>query len=572
MANLFSTFKLNTFILLFILFFVGLNCSNNDKSQSNNDNADKFYFVDPYHYQRLDGVNLPGYFNELEGFNLKLTINEYDSFSFLISSGQGLKDVNISFGDFKDHSGNELNVILDPSIVKVWYQAGYHIRDIRYTERKMLTQELLLKDDSLIIVDRNNRTNYLKVTNSKNQTEFIDISNPKAEFPANVEVKDAEKLLPFDVESRSYKQIWTVVKIPGDAAPGIYKGNITVLSGNNEIAEFPIQIEVLNFKLEEPQLKYCLYYHGLLRENVTEINSFQKTPAQLKLELLDMVEHGVLYPTNYEELSNIERNLKYRNSLGLPNDRLYFIDLDLFGINLESDKEIASVVKQVENLKIAAKRADYGQVYVYGIDEAQKENLTKQRKAWQAVRNTGAKIFVATTASAFDYVGDILDLAIIHGEFSTATADSFHSKGNEIFSYANPQVGIEDPEVYRRNYGIALWLSGYDGMMTYAYQKNFGHIWNDFDGELRFRDEVFAYPTSSGLIGTIQWEGFRKGVNDAKYISTLLKRISVLNEKGINADKFENFLENLKSNENLNDFRNNIIDLINETYLLETKR
>jgi hypothetical protein len=58
--------------------------------------------------------------------------------------------------------------------------------------------------------------------------------------------------------------------------------------------------------------------------------------------------------------------------------------------------------------------------------------------------------------------------------------------------------------------------------MDYAYQHGFGdHIWNDFDHE-RFRDHVFAYPTSNGIIDTIQWEGFREAVDDVRYLATLV--------------------------------------------------
>ena len=38
-----------------------------------------------------------------------------------------------------------------------------------------------------------------------------------------------------------------------------------------------------------------------------------------------------------------------------------------------------------------------------------------------------------------------------------------------------------------------------------------------------FRDHVFAYPTSNGVIDTIQWEGWREGVDDTRYLATLIK-------------------------------------------------
>jgi len=96
--------------------------------------------------------------------------------------------------------------------------------------------------------------------------------------------------------------------------------------------------------------------------------------------------------------------------------------------------------------------------------------------------------------------------------------------GHKIFSYANPQVGEEEPETFRRNFGLVLWKAGYDGAMDYAYQHGFGHIWNDFDYEGR-RDASFTYPTVNGIVGTIQWEGFREAVDDVRYITTLEQAI-----------------------------------------------
>lgn len=82
-------------------------------------------------------------------------------------------------------------------------------------------------------------------------------------------------------------------------------------------------------------------------------------------------------------------------------------------------------------------------------------------------------------------------------------AKKVHSIRHKIWNYANPQVGNEEPETYRRNFGLGLWKAGYDGACDYAYQHSFHHIWNDFDDPY-YRDHVFAYPTVDGVIDTIQ--------------------------------------------------------------------
>ena len=95
-----------------------------------------------------------------------------------------------------------------------------------------------------------------------------------------------------------------------------------------------------------------------------------------------------------------------------------------------------------------------------------------------------------------------------------------------MWNYGTANVRVEHPETYWRNYGFAMWKSGFDGSCTYAYQHNFGkNIWNDFDTPWPHRDHVFAYPTANGVIDAIQWEWFREGVDDVRYLTTLLRSI-----------------------------------------------
>ena len=32
---------------------------------------------------------------------------------------------------------------------------------------------------------------------------------------------------------------------------------------------------------------------------------------------------------------------------------------------------------------------------------------------------------------------------------------------------------------------------------------------------------MFAYPTADGAVDTVQWQGFREGVDDVRYVATL---------------------------------------------------
>ena len=164
---------------------------------------------------------------------------------------------------------------------------------------------------------------------------------------------------------------------------------------------------------------------------------------------------------------------------------------------------------------------DYNNVYIYGIDEAGLEEIKSQKKAWEAVHRVGAGIIVACPKDAVDVAHGLLDIGVLNRSLDPDAAQKWHMNEARVFSYGNPQVGVENPEIYRENYGLDLWIAGYDGAMDFAFQYEMGNIWNDFD-HARYRDHVFAYPQTNGVIDTIQWEGFREGVDDVRYLTKLL--------------------------------------------------
>jgi len=77
--------------------------------------------------------------------------------------------------------------------------------------------------------------------------------------------------------------------------------------------------------------------------------------------------------------------------------------------------------------------------------------------------------------------------------------------------------------------------------MNYAYQSTDGNpdIWNDFTSLRGNRNMTFTYPTTNGVVDTLQWEGHREGVTDIRYASTLAMR------KGWTKAQLESYLLSL---------------------------
>jgi hypothetical protein len=404
-------------------------------------------------------------------------------------------------------------VDVDARVVKWWWQAGREVWDLTH---KRLVPELLLRDDAMVRVE--GTENYLRDGDGK----YL-LASGKSLAP--VTPRDAATLLPVSIPEGEAREFWLTVHVPQDAASGTYRG-VARFSCAGRVKSLPMRVTVRSFDLEPAPLTYSLYYRAHLQDGPPVCNSDDKTLAQYKVEIENMRDHGVLYPANYQGFEGLERTLAIRREAGLPAGKFYTL-----GCNPGSTpEELANIRKW---LALLAKWG-YTEVYFYGEDEATGDQLTAQKERWRATQSIGARTFVAGYSGTFEAMGGLLNCAVFFGRPTPEEAAKWHSVGSTVLSYANPQVGVEDALVYRRNYGLALWRSGFDGCMDYAYQHAFTNIWNDFD-DPDYRDHVFAYPTVDGVVDTVQWEGFREGVDDTRYLATLQKAIAEATDKTLAA-------------------------------------
>jgi len=176
-------------------------------------------------------------------------------------------------------------------------------------------------------------------------------------------------------------------------------------------------------------------------------------------------------------------------------------------------------------------------------------------------------MWVACSANYFPDMGDILDFPVVSGTLITSLARQVHANGFKILSYGNPQAGVERPEVYRRNYGLALRAAGYDGAIDYEYRTiDEKSAWDDFDHH-HYRDHNFAYPAVGKPIDTIQFEGWREGVDDLRYAATLELAIRAATGEGrqvASAQQAQAWLGGLSGKEDLEAVRMEMIRRIDE--------
>jgi len=448
--------------------------------------------------------------------------DEYESVTFVVYAQEDLNQLTVKATDLTGTAGHIPASAVDIRIVKCWYQAGRTMFDVNH---KQLAPELLLKDDRLVRVDYDKQANYLRSTAEDGTITYLLASGE--DTPALTEARpiDASTLQPVDIPHGTVKQFWVTVHIPEGAATGEYIGTLRLSALSVASIEVPLVVTVHPFDLQPSRLIYSIYYRAhRSSDGQPTLNDEYKSDEQFLAELRDIKAHGVLYPNSYQPFSYMPRDFELRQEAGLPTGQFYTLDCSTG--NPTSEEELNTLKSRVKKFRDLAAQYGYKETYHYGIDEATGEKLKSQRAAWEAVHEVGGKVFVAGYSGTFEAMGDLLDVMLWNGHLAPEEAEKYHSVGAKIFSYGNPQVGREEPETYRRNYGVLLWKAGYDGAMDYAYQHGFAAIWNDFDiGYFPARDHVFAYPTINGVVDTIQWEGFREAVDDVRYLTTLEKAI-----------------------------------------------
>ena len=343
--------------------------------------------------------------------------------------------------------------------------------------------------------------------------------------------------------------------------------------------ELPLRVEILPFKLLEPSTFHdsarsfvcSLYDHTWVHTDAGGIDPFLRNLRQYRVQLADMLAHGITSPLCCA-LSAISQPdlfiamLRARAEAGMKDRPLYLFNCGEIENTLKEEPtperraQVRAWTKQI--LDMVEETLGHREVFLYGVDEAEGEALRRQLLYWDDMHAEGAKVYTSGhhTAEQVEGKQDVMNQYKVVG---AAYAESWHRYGKALWSYGHPQAGAENPELYRRNYGLPLWRMGYDGICTYVYYDMWGNPWNDFDSAIH-RDIGFVYSTVDGVVDTLAWEGYAAAVADIRYACTLKAATEAKPESQATARARE-WLENADFTEgDLNGLRNMAIDLLLE--------
>ncbi len=507
--------------------------------------------------------------------SIALTPGEYEPGSVVLTAKHNLFDVTLEVTTLQGPDGATLPPsAVDIRLVKCWFQYGRAYEGLHTDRECTLVPELLLKDNRLVTVDVAGQFQTVRMGGpgcliykdledpsdpykDKNRTCYWgDRTQPHLEVSQNP-IDDAAELQPFNLNEGFNQQLLITVHAPEDAAPGVYSGSITVnaiqmLKQDNftkipkplYCGEIGLNVRILPFKLDAPKTHYdpsldftpSIYYCSVFAPWRKEpgLCPGERSREQYRAELADLKAHGIINPICFQmdayDLDVFREALRMRKDAGLINRPLYSMpEANLaIGKRLTPENQPLLDQREAEILRVVEEELGHRDVYFYGLDE--QNDVEEEYPVWRRIHENGARVFVSDAKYPEPLAGaaltppGLLDLVIRSWIPENQMADYArlrHERGGKVWCYGMPQGGVENPELYRRNYGIQVWLANYDGFATYCYYETFGHPWNDRDGA--FRDHNLVYPTVSGIVPTLAWEGMREAVDDVRYFTTLAR-------------------------------------------------
>ncbi len=423
----------------------------------------------------------------------------------------------------------------DLRLVKRWYQDGNAWFSMRRAPGDpVLVPELLLHDDSLVKTDPATKSNLLRTSPAGEAPVY---APPSADV---VVADDAPALLPFPVAAGETRELHLRIDIPADAAPGLFHGRIAVRGDGADMGHVELDLRVLEYVLPDASSRFLGNRYNDGRKVFTG-----RPPA--------LVEGGVYEP--------------YAAVAALPagrHDAAAFAALASSGL---SPVLPAAVVKDAKSLcggepkaiwvadalsadkaqapDAAALAAAAKQALATGVRDVRlfvpsSDDKDAFLSALDAVDATGAKAWAFADERTFAEVADVLSAPMRNGlppengdeKHSVATGPSgyteysdtrqierWHALGLPTYLFVAYDAGIENPDLWRRHLGFECFWLGYDGFILPRLVED-GSPWTDAPSPAT-RSRTFLYPTKTGFIPTLAWEGVRDAIVDARCLSAV---------------------------------------------------
>lgn len=469
--------------------------------------------------------------------------DEYEPGSFVVYPFSDLGKVSFKLGEFKSSEGTVFPASnLDLKVVKVWYQNGNGWYSYFGDTELKLTPELLVNDEDLILVDTKKVQNYARLTEKDGTVSYQWLTPPhemnnrfeehyrstQPFAPMKPNFKDAKTLQPVKLDAGQFKQFFLTANVTDKIKAGLYSGHVILSKDQTQLGTIPVTIKVLPFKLPQPKTFFDLKKDFLIAsynytnfEMIAEENGgdLELAERQMLSVMKDLKAHNQTShwvrgaPYQYE----YRRQIELMKEAGLRTDVLLANSSPFDSGNPKTMARTAKLDREYNE-----KFLGHNNVFIGYGDEPGAGWVMQTRPIFEAFQKEGFKFIIAGGDLVFFKAGYLYDFFNIakNPEDPTATRKWNELGKAHVAWYATHHVGPENPAFNRRQYGMAPYLANYSALCNYAH-----HFGPYNDRSIVYKPMVFAYGSYDGVIDTIQWEGFREGVDDIRY-ATLLKTLA----------------------------------------------
>ena len=487
--------------------------------------------------------------------------DEFEPGSFLVWSDRDLGKVQFTVGELKNENGDVFPAAdLDLKVVKVWWQNRNGWFSYFGDTGFKLLPELLLHDEDLIRVDERRQANYARLV-AKDGTKSEQWLNPPRQMDRRPlaqghrhldnfhsmreDFDDAKALQPVAVERNRFKQFFLTAHVRKDAKPGVYRG--VVKAGAH--GEIPVAIRVLDFTLPapkaymQPEKDFLVSaYSSFSQDLISELNGYdyKAVDGQLAAIFKNLAEHNQTMHMIRGDWDNPGFNcIEAMRKGGMRTDTLMTGGAMGWLQKPLANGKAAGVMGDI--MRAHAKRLADDSVRRYGHknlflgygDEPGAGWFPHVRPVFEIYQDEGLGFFIAGHNAVFFRGGYLYDWYNTATDASRPTVTAMWNKlqnGNHVAWYAVHHTGTENPSLNRRQYGLTAYLNGYTAFCNY--EHNVGSFNDD---TTTYKPMALAYSCHSGLIDTLQWEGFREGIDDIRY-ATLMTDLARKAQKFQNTD------------------------------------
>jgi hypothetical protein len=350
-----------------------------------------------------------------------------------------------------------------------------------------------------------------------------------------------------DIPGRKSQQFWLIVHIPSGTTPGRYHATVIVAADNADSSHLALKVNVWPFELTTPpQMVWGLYVDNRRWERYTT--------KQLVAELEDIKAHGIngilLNPLSADritmgsngieiDLSQVDSYMKVLRDVGFQGPVVFSIQgLDTILLQTLQERRCEDTFaeeyqKVVRKLMIAAEESDWPQIWYQAVDEPANSEQKKGQaiRLYKLLKEIGCGTFTTADVIFCNQVLDPwLDVRCYNINYVGKTADQCAQRRAEaeasddlFWWYGSGCYPEQEGKLFANRHltGFLFWKTGASGQWSWTFQRPYGDPYNDFDGIAK--DACITYPakTNEVSISTLQWEGIRQGIDDARYVYTL---------------------------------------------------